>query len=63
MTKFIRYERIFTWTMIAIALLWLAVIAIPPFVDRISRHEDAWAGRHSGVVTQDMPSTKVSDAD
>jgi hypothetical protein len=47
-----------TWTIIFLAALWLALIVVPQFTDRISRHEDSWAREF-----EEMASGKVSKAD
>ena len=64
MGKLERYGNLLTWAIILLAALWLAFIAIPQFVDRISRHEAAWANRGQAIEQwEDLLSEKVSDAD
>ena len=58
MTKLERLGNAITWAIILLAALWLCLIAIPSFVDRISRHTDAWQRQ-----TMDMPSVKPSEGD
>ncbi len=62
MTRFERYERVFTWAMIAIALVWLCLVLIPQFVDRCSKNEDSWL-RQGGRHVEDSASVKVSNGD
>ena len=62
MTKFYRYERIFTWTMIAIALLWLCLVLIPQVGDRISMNEDRWL-KQGWRHVEDSVSVKPSEED
>ena len=64
MTKFERYERVFTWTMIIIALIWLCFAAIPQFVDRLSKRENEWVRRNQPIEQlQLLPSPKPSRGD
>jgi len=58
MTKHDRLFSALVWLLILLAALWLAFIAVPQFVDKISHDEDAWA-REFG----DLPSMKLSDGD
>jgi len=58
MTKHTRLANVLVWAIILLAALWLAFIAVPQFVDRISRHQDTWA-REFG----ELPSLKLSDHD
>jgi hypothetical protein len=55
-----KYNRLSTlaWAIIFLAALWLCLVAIPQFTDRISRHEDTWARQ-----TGDIPSVKLSEED
>lgn len=58
MRKFDRLGRVIPWAIIILAALWLSLIAVPQFVDRLSHHEDRWA-REFG----DMVSNKLSNHD
>jgi len=64
MNKLERYGNLLTWAIILLAAIWLAFIAIPQFIGRISKHEAAWANRGQAIEQlQDLPSEKVSNAD
>jgi len=58
MTRFERLGNLLSWLIIFWALVWLCLIVVPQFVDRISRHENAWAKEFG-----EMGSEKVSRAD
>lgn len=42
MTRFEHWGRAVSWLIIALAFLWLVLVAVPQFVDRVSRHVDTW---------------------
>ena len=60
--KFERFCNIASWILLVLGIIWICLIAIPQFVDRVSRHEDEWARGQAGYI-QEIPSAKPSDGD
>ena len=56
MTKYDRLTNTICWLIILWAFVWLCLFAIPGFVNRCSRHADAWAKQ-----TGDLQSEKLSE--
>jgi len=60
--KLDRIGNVVCWLIIVLAAAWICLVAIPQFVDVVSRNEAEWTdggGRH---VTE-LESGKVSDSD